>query len=75
MRVKWSNVMVFGLLLFTAFLAVRYHADLAAAVSSVGRIGPQYHPQDRTYGLLILGLVLVSLVAVVRLLVDRDQKK
>ena len=74
MIVKWSNVAAFALLLFAIILAVRHGDDLAGTVSSIGRIGPQYPLQDRTFGLLVLGLMLVGLVAVVRLLVGRNGK-
>lgn len=74
MEIKWSNVAAAGLLLVALVLGIRYSGILIGTVGSMGRIGPQYAPQDRTFGLLVLGLILVGVVAVVRLLVDRGRK-
>ena len=68
--VKWSNVAALCVVLTAAVLAVRYRNGLGIAVAGLGRMGPGNTPEERFYGFLVLGLLLVTLVVVVRLIVE-----
>lgn len=74
MTVKWANVFCFGLLILAAVLTVYHHRAVRAAISSIGRIGSGYAQEESVLGLCVLGIILVSLVAVVRLVVSDNRR-
>lgn len=74
MSIKWPNVVVFGLLILAAVLTVYHHRAVHAAITSIGRIGPGYTQEESVLGLCVLGIILVSLVAIVRLVVSENRR-
>ena len=75
MEIKWPNVAALGLVVLSVVLAVRNHRQLGAAIGSISQIGPGHTPEDKTLGLCVLGVILVSLVAVVRLVLNANERK
>jgi len=63
-----------GLVIFAAVLAIGHRREITAALDSIGHIGPGHSVEEQTLGLGVLGVCLVSLVAVVRLLTDRNRR-
>ncbi len=74
MSIKWSNVVVFGLLILAVVLTVYHHRAVHAAITSIGKFGPGYTREESVLGLCVLGIILVSLVAVVRLVVSDNRR-
>ncbi len=75
MEIKWPNVLALGLVVMSVVLAVRNHRELAAAIGSIAEIGPGHTAEEKTLGLCVLGVILVSLVAVVRLVLQGNERK
>ncbi len=75
MEIKWPNVVALGLVVLSVVLAVRNHRELGAAIGSITKIGLGHTPEDKTLGLCVLGVILVSLVAVVRLVLQGNERK
>lgn len=74
MEIKWPNVVALSLVMSSVVLAVWHHRELAAAIGSISEIGPGHTPEEKTLGLCVLGVILVSLVAVVRLVLHGNQR-
>ena len=75
MEIKWPNVVALSLVVLSVVLAVRNHRQLAVAFGSLSQIGPGHTAEDKTLGLCVLGVILVSLVAIVRLVVHGNERK
>ena len=70
MEVKWTNAICFALLL-GAFLALIYMQDsVLSFLSALGRLGPEHQTDQQVYGLICLGLILVTLVGVLKILMQ-----
>jgi hypothetical protein len=72
MEMKWSNVVVFALVVFGSVLLVREHNAVGVALSGLGQIGPGHTPAEKFHGFFVLGILLVTLVAIVRLVLDAN---
>ncbi len=70
MEMKWPNVVAFALAIFGIVLLVREHGAVGVALAGVGQIGPGHSPEEKFHGFFVLGILLVTLVAVVRLVLD-----
>lgn len=73
MEIKWPNVVAFALAILSIVLAVWHRQALRAAVTGIGHIGPGHSMEDKTLGLWVLGVILVSLVAIVRLVISSNR--
>ena len=69
MEVKWRNIIALVLVALAAVLALRFGPELLNALraSDAGRGAPD----SPIYGLCVLGLLAVTVVVVVKLLVQR----
>ncbi len=72
--IKWNNVAALGFAILAVILLVRHGPTIGLALGSMKAIGPGSSPEDRTLGLITLGLVGVCLVAIVRLVIRNDRK-
>ena len=70
MEMRWPNVVAFALAIFGIVLLVREHGAVGVAIAGVGRIGPGHSPEEKFHGFFVLGILLVTLVAIVRLVLD-----
>ena len=74
MEIKWPNVVAMGLAILAVVLAVRHQPAIHATLATVGDIGPGFSPEEQTRGLVVLGVILVSGVAIVRLLIEANRR-
>ena len=72
MEVKWSNVVAFALAIFGVVLLVRDHGAVGVALAGVGAIGPGHTAAEKFHGFFVLGILMVTLVAIVRLVLDAN---
>lgn len=79
MRVKWSNVVALGLLTVIVIVLMSNLEPIMATLSSLREVGPGAGAgasmEDRTYGLMVLGLLLVTIVAVVKIVIHGGSKQ
>lgn len=73
MQIRWNNIIVSVLMIVLGVVLVRNFASISATIAGVRNISP-YHPDPRVDGLLALGLLCVTCVAIVKLLTTRDDK-
>ena len=74
MEIKWPNVVAFALAILATVLAVRNRDALGATLHAVTHIGAEHSPEDRTLAFCILGVLLVTLVAVVKLVCQNNRR-
>lgn len=67
MNIHWDNVMILILVILALFLLSHCGQSLTAVVSNIGRIGPNHTVEEKTLGLLSLGLLGATFVAIVRI--------
>jgi hypothetical protein len=68
MNIHWRNIGILIFVIIIAFLLLRHGPAVSGVVDDLGRIGPGHTNDEKTVGLLALGFIGVSLVAIVRLL-------
>ena len=68
MQIRWNNIIALILLVIAALLAIKLLPAIAAFLASMKDIGPGHTRDEKTFGLIALGLVGMLLVAVVRIL-------
>ena len=68
MKINWRNIGVLIFCLVILFLLLRHGRAVSDAVANLDRIGPGHSVDEQTAGLLALGFIGVSLVAIVKLL-------
>ena len=68
MKILWHRVFAFVLAVVALGFALRHRHALARLLETPQYIGPGHSPDEMTLGLITLGLLGVTLVAVVRLL-------
>ena len=72
--IKWNNIAVLVFALVVVILLLGHGPRIGLALASMKAIGPGGSTEDKTLGLITLGLVGVCLVAIVRLLTNHNQK-
>jgi hypothetical protein len=80
MRINWRNIGILIFVLVILILLLRHGHAVSDAVANIDRIGPGHGVDEQTAGLLALGFIGVSLVAIVRLLTqsrppDRGERR
>ncbi len=74
MRIKWANVFVLFLAALAVALAVSDPRPLVGAIGSIRHIGANATVEDRVYGLCVLGVISITIVALAKVLTrDRGQ--
>ncbi|HUT56842.1 MAG TPA: hypothetical protein VNA25_03080 [Phycisphaerae bacterium] len=68
MTIRWANVIAVALAILALVVGLRERHRIAELFSAFTDIGSHPSPEERTWALAALGLVLVSLVAVVKIL-------
>ena len=71
MQIKWNNVIALALVVFALVVGLRHLPEISEFISTLSHVGPRGDPEQRTLGLMAFGLIMVTVVAVVRILVDR----
>ena len=70
MRIVWPNVFVVLFGIFALVLALKAPRSLAVALSAVRHIGSGGTAEERTLGLVVVGLICVTIVAVVKIVIE-----
>lgn len=77
MNVHWHRVVAFALVLAVVILAIVFWLELGGVFSTVQSVGDRYaDPKDRTFGLLIFAVLVLSTLVALRIIVNsggRDQ--
>lgn len=68
MRINYRNLGILIFSLIILFLLLRHGHAVSGAIGNLDRIGPGHSLDEQTAGLLALGFIGVSLVAILRLL-------
>jgi hypothetical protein len=68
MRIKWSNVVAMALAIFGLLLGIKLAGPMSEFLSNLGTIGGTHNRQQQFLGMMAFGLVLVTIVAIVRIL-------
>lgn len=75
MRIRWDNVVIFALLLFATILLGSNSCAIGQMLSDM-RTGKHQSPeQQNVFTFAVFGVILVSLVAIVRILVNKNQDR
>lgn len=75
MRVKWSNIVALSLMTMIVIVLLANLESVLETLASLRHIGPSESPEERTFGLVVLGLLLVSIVAVVKIVIHGGNKQ
>ncbi len=77
MNVHWHRVVAFALILAVVILAIVFWPELGGVFSTVRSVSDRYaDPRDRTFGLLIFAVLVLSTLAALRIIMfsgRRDQ--
>ena len=68
MQIRWNNIVALALAVLALIVAVKARHQILELLSSVKAIGPGSDPAERTLGILVLGLIAITTVAIIRIL-------
>jgi uncharacterized membrane protein YqhA len=68
MRILWHNTVTFLLLIVAFVLLYKCWPEITATLATMKNIGPGHTTEEKTIGLLALGLVAAFLLGVVKIL-------
>jgi len=68
MTIRWANVIAVALAILALVVGLKARHQIVELFSAFADIGSHPSPEERTWALAALGLVLVSLVAIARIL-------
>ena len=74
MRILWHNVIALILLIMTVVIAVRKRHEIVGFLMTTEHIGRSGTFEEQTAGLVALGLVLVTIVALVKILTHNNRR-
>ena len=72
--INWAGILCFLLVIFVLVLIVGMHEEIAALWAMMRAGGHSHNPDDNIHGLMALGFILVTIVALVKILTQRAQK-
>lgn len=74
MQIRWRNILAIVLIIFAVVLAVKLGPQIGSFFEGLARPARHRTLDDRIFTLCVVGMLLVTTVAVVRLLVQRKTK-
>jgi uncharacterized integral membrane protein len=74
MKLRWNNIIVAILAVFILTLALRHGDSCRAALETVTAVAPHQSVDDRFVGFMVLGLVAVTVVAIVKILAQNRRR-
>lgn len=76
MEIKWNNLIALALLIFALVLTIKNLPEIVAFLSTMNDIGPGngYRREDRVMGLMCLGLIVITIVAIVKILTTNPDR-
>lgn len=74
MRILWTNVFAIVLGVFGIVILVKNRIEITGFLGTMKDIGPGHSPEEQTVGLIAIGLVLVTIVALVKILTHNDRR-
>ena len=72
--INWAGILCFLLVIFVLVLIVGMHEEIAAFWAMMRAGGHSRNPDDNIHGLMAFGFILVTIVALVKILTQRAQK-
>ncbi len=75
MKIRWSNIVVLLLIVFALVVGIKAYRQITEFLSNMGNIGSGHSSHEQTFGLIAFGLILVTIVAIVRILQDNGRNK
>ena len=75
MAIKWANAFVFVLAIVGLSIGLRHHRAMSAFLSMMTAIGPGHDPEEQVIGLLAFGIVAVSVLALIKVLIQGDRRE
>ncbi len=74
MRILWHNVIALILLIMAVVVTVRKRRAIIGFLMTTEHIGRGHTIEEQTAGLVALGLVLVTIVALVKILTHNNRR-
>jgi len=71
MTIHWNRIIALVLAVFVMLIFMSHSGTVRKTVASIEGIGPGHSPDEQTFGLLILGLLCVTVVALVKIATQR----
>ena len=74
MRILWHNIFALILLIVAVVVAIRQRREIVGFLMTTEHIGRGGTFEEQTAGLVALGLVLVTIVALVKILTHNNRR-
>ena len=75
MKVRWNNVVAFALLILATVLLARNHGEISRLFSDMSTGRGHAPEQQGIVTFAVFGVILVAIVAIVKILVHKNQDK
>ena len=73
MQILWHNIVALMLVIIAVILLITHWHEIGVFVAGMGQIGPGSTTEQKTYGLIALGLVGVIIVALAKILSSHNR--
>ena len=70
MDIRWSNVVAFGLAIFAFVIFLKTHQQISTFFSTIRSIGPGHDTDQQVMGLAAVGLIALTIVAIVKIVIN-----
>ncbi len=74
MKIRWTNVFVFGMTIAVILLFKEYGSEIIGFLRSMKNIGPGHSTEEKTIGLMAFGLIAILVVSIVKIITQTSQK-
>ncbi|MCH8823227.1 MAG: hypothetical protein IH984_06925 [Planctomycetes bacterium] len=71
---RLRNLFALAFIIFAVVLGLTHRSELNTFFFSMELIGPGHSPEEMTWGLIVFGLVLVSILAAMKIVLHGNQK-
>ena len=69
-EIKWTNIICFALLIFSVWMLLHMHEEVASFLGALGELGPNHPGDRRMFGLVVFTIVGVIVVGVLKVLMQ-----
>ena len=74
MQTRWNNIIALILLIVVLVVLGKNWPAIYAALTSIRYIGPSHSPEDKAFGVVVLGIICLLIVAIVKILTTRGRQ-
>ena len=73
MEIRWANLVAAALVVCALYIVSKMHPQMRAFLSTMSAIGSGHELEEQVLGLIAVGLLSATLLAALRIVLQRDR--